>query len=239
MRLVVSQPMFLPWVGLFEQIRLADLFLHYTDVQLPQGRSFVTRVQIKTQTGSRWLTAPVDRARSGRTIAEAVFLPAAEWRSRHLAMLHHAYARAPFATEMMDLAERIYAADTDNVSAFNIHAIETVAHHLGLDTVFGRTDGLHADLRGTDRLVALCRSKGATRYVTGHGALNYLDHAAFETRGIAVEYMQYRKLAYSQQHGDFTPFVTILDAIAALGPEAATLLRSQAIDRRDFASVNS
>ena len=36
---VISQPMFLPWVGLFEQARHADVWFHYDDVQLPQGRS--------------------------------------------------------------------------------------------------------------------------------------------------------------------------------------------------------
>ena len=45
MNLVVSQPMFLPWIGLFEQVRLADRFIHYDDVQLPQGRSFISRVK--------------------------------------------------------------------------------------------------------------------------------------------------------------------------------------------------
>ena len=49
--LVVSQPMFLPWVGLFEQVRLADVFIHYDDVQLPQGGNFMSRVQLKTASG--------------------------------------------------------------------------------------------------------------------------------------------------------------------------------------------
>ena len=51
--------MFFPWVGLFEQIRLANVFVHYDDVQLPQGRSFTTRVQLKAPTGVHWLTMPV------------------------------------------------------------------------------------------------------------------------------------------------------------------------------------
>ena len=44
---VISQPMLFPWVGMFEQIRLADVYVHYTDVQFSKG-SFVNRVQIKT-----------------------------------------------------------------------------------------------------------------------------------------------------------------------------------------------
>ena len=58
---VVSQPMFLPWIGIFEQVSIADLFVHYDDVQFPQGRSFSSRVQVKAEQGCRWLTVPVRR----------------------------------------------------------------------------------------------------------------------------------------------------------------------------------
>ena len=56
-RVVISQPMLFPWVGLFEQIRAADVYVHYDDVQFSKG-SFTNRVQIKTARGPRWLTVP-------------------------------------------------------------------------------------------------------------------------------------------------------------------------------------
>ena len=55
-RVVVSQTMFFPWIGLFEQVRLADVFVHYDDVQFARG--FMNRVQVKVADGWRWLTAP-------------------------------------------------------------------------------------------------------------------------------------------------------------------------------------
>ena len=61
---VISQPMFFPWVGIFEQIRLADIFVHFDDVQLPWGSSFINRVQIKTKDGIKWLTIPIRKTSS-------------------------------------------------------------------------------------------------------------------------------------------------------------------------------
>ncbi len=55
---VISQPMLFPWAGMFEQIRLADVYVHYPDVQFSKG-SFTNRVQVKTAGGSRWLTLPL------------------------------------------------------------------------------------------------------------------------------------------------------------------------------------
>src|SRR4051812_14463832 len=117
--LAVSQPMFLPWIGLFEQVRLADVFVHYDDVQLPRGRSFMTRVQVKPRSGVRWLTAPIDHSRSGKLINEVMFAGEG-WRAKHLETLRHAYTRAPHFGTMFEIAETIYGAANERLSEFNI-----------------------------------------------------------------------------------------------------------------------
>ena len=61
----------------------------------------------------------------------------------------------------------------------------------------------------SQRLVDLCERIGASKYVTGHGAFHYLDHALFESRGVGVRYMRYQRRAYAQPHGEFTPHVTV------------------------------
>ena len=226
MNVVVSQPMFLPWPGLFEQVRLADVFVHYDDVQLPQGRSFMSRVQVKTMDGLAWMTAPIDGARSGRAINETFFVSDAVWRRRHLATLRHNYARAPHFKALMELAERIYAFPEENLARFNERAIEEIAAWLGLRTRFLRSSELGIAGRSTQRLVEICRNLGATHYITGLGALKYLDHDHFESQGIAVRYMDYRKRLFPQLHGEFTPFVTILDPIANCGNATSDILVS-------------
>src|SRR6266436_4740939 len=121
---VVSQPMFLPWVGLFEQIRLADVFIHYDDVQLPQGRSFMSRVQLKSASGVSWLTVPIDHTKSGKLLNEVVLLMSEDWRDKHLRTIRHAYARRPYFSLMFGLVEKIYSQPTNHLSEFNITAIE-------------------------------------------------------------------------------------------------------------------
>jgi len=236
---VISQPMFIPWLGLFEQVHLADEFVHYDDVQLPQGRSFMTRVQLKTAQGVKWLTAPVDHARSGRTIRETRLGPANTWRSKHLKTIQQALARTPYAEDALNLIELIYATPTDNLAEFNIAATETVARWLGLQARFSRSSVMGLPGSSSQRLLDLCKHLGATRYVTGHGAFHYLDHALFESKGVQVRYMRYERRPYAQLHGDFTPYVTILDAIACCGPSVRDLLVSQSVDWRLHAPASN
>lgn len=231
--LVVSQPMFLPWIGMFEQVRLADVFVHYDDVQLPRGRSFTTRVQAKGQGGPFWLTAPVDRAASGALICEARFKDGALWREKHQRSLQRSYARAPHGEAMLALASQLYGVESDRVDEFDIHGLERLAEWLGLKTEFRRSSAMGVPGRSSERLLALCKATECERYVTGLGALAYLDHELFEASGVEVRYMDYQRIEYPQLHGEFTPYVSVLDAIANCGPGAAELVRSGTVHWRD------
>lgn len=230
---VISQPMYFPWVGLFEQVALADVFVHYDNVQLPRGRSFMTRVQIKTPTGPRWITTPVKRAAEQHIIDVRVD-NSTDWRRKHLASLQHAYARCPHVDEALALAKDVLDAEPDSLCELNILGIERIAEYLGLATRFERASRYPSESSGTTKLLELCERFDAETYVTGRWALNYLDHGAFEDRAISVRYMDYRCVRYDQPHGPFTPYVSILDAIALLGRGARSLIQPRTADWKDL-----
>lgn len=230
---VISQPMYFPWVGLFEQVALADVFVHYDNVQLPQGRSFITRVQIKTTNGPQWLSAPVKRE-SRQLIQDVRLDDQSDWQRKHLAALRHSYARTPHLETMIELAESAYAKAKGSLCELNIACIETVADFLGLTTRFVRASEHPNDSQSTQKLIDYCQQYNATRYVTGHGALKYLDYEAFVSRGIDVQVMDYQSIGYDQPHGEFTPYVSILDAVACLGQDARSILNPHTRDWKDL-----
>lgn len=234
MKVVVSQPMFFPWIGIFEQIKLSDVFVHYDDVQYPQGRSFISRVQIKTDNGVSWFTAPVNRAESGRLINQTLLVSDIDWRTRHLQTLKHFYAKAPFFYEMYDLVKEIYSLPTNNLSSFNCNCIEKISSYLGIKAKFFKSSDIGFESSSSKKLLDLCLHFGATDYITGLGAINYLDYSIFENSHIKVNYMNYEKRSYPQLYGEFTPFVSVLDAIANLGENASSLICSNAVYWKDF-----
>ena len=239
MKLVVSQPMFLPWVGLFEQVKIADVYVHYDDVQMPKGRSFISRVQIKTPDGAQWLSARIDRQRSKLLISETFLLQESNWREKHLNLLRQNYREADQYATMLQLAEEFYSQTDDCLAGFNQFTIESLAKWLGLETEFRVSSELSIQGRGTQRLIDICKHFGATEYITGHGARNYLDHRAFEDNDITVSYMQYGLQQYKQLHGEFTPYVTILDAVANLGKAARDILACNTVDWHEFVADTS
>ena len=235
MKVVVLQPMYLPWPGLFEQIRQCDVFVHFDDVQLPQGRHFTNRVQIKTPQGQRWLTVPLVHSSRHGMIKDVLIDEHLCWRKKHLEAFHHFLSKAPSYSDANMLLEQIYSYKTDKLSLFNINAIEIIASYLGFNRTFLKSSELQ-EVTGISslRLLNIVRKVGGKIYITGHGAKNYLDYDLFEQAGIEVRYMDYKILPYPQFYGDFTPYVSIFDLIAHTGPDSVNFFNSKTINWRDF-----
>ncbi|MBL8958114.1 MAG: WbqC family protein [Myxococcaceae bacterium] len=207
--------MFFPWVGMLEQLKAADTYVHYDDVQFSKG-SFTNRVQVKTAAGVKWLTVPLEDVRLGMLIKDVRVDSKRDWRRSHLDLLRQAYKGA---TEMLEVVERVYAVQTPWLCEVAMVSMMTLADVFG---VRPKRELVSSQLgiggHGTGRVLEVVKSLGGTRYVSGAGGKAYLDHAAFAAQGISVEYMEYAKRPYAQAHGEFTPFVSALDVLASVGP---------------------
>lgn len=232
--IVISQPMFLPWVGMFEQLNLSDVFVHYDDVQMPRGRSFTNRVQLKTKDGIKWLTVPIDRKNSGKLIKETLISYNRDWRDNHLNTIKHAFAKARYNSSVYAVIDEIYDHRFTTIDELNIFSFELIARKLGFDKRFLRSSGLSIDGVSSERLLRITKNLGGKKYITGLGALNYIDYNLFETDNISVEYMQYKLNPYSQLFSGFTPYVSILDLIANEGFQGKKYINSQSVYWRIF-----
>jgi len=228
--------MFLPWRGLLEQAAACDALVFYDDVQLPlgggRGRGFLTRVQIKTAGGTAWLSLPVDRAGKGRQLIRDALLAGDDWRDEHLGRIRQAYGRAPFFDWTMDnVVLPVYRLRTASLCDFCVHSMRSLFSAFGLAPQLTTSSALKLDagLGASERVLAVCRAIGATEYLTGLGAMNYIDYELFEAAGVRILYMDYSLTAYPQQHGEFNPFVSAVDLLFNRGPAAREELRPRSV----------
>lgn len=235
MRIVISQSMLFPWVGLLEQIRLANVFVHYDDVQFSKG-SFVNRVQIKTSHGIRWMTVPLANVHLGQRINEVQIAPYAQWRDAHLSILKTSFSGAPYAADALQIAETVYAMEYPNLGALARASMCALANYFGLDkdTRFVDIASLKISGSSSERVLSVVQELRGDVYITGHGAARYLNHDLFELSGVSVEYVNYCCRAYPQLHGEFTPYVSGLDLVANCGPSGVEYICSNTVLWKDF-----
>lgn len=234
-RIVITQSMLFPWVGLLEQFRLATHIVHYDDVQYSKG-SFVNRVQVKLPEGQRWMTVPLAQYHFGQRIDELQIDETRAWRQQHLGMLARSFADAPFRDDALALVEQIYAHVYPSVGALSRASMLALVDYFGIGTDRVCMDARSLGVAGSssERVLAIVELLGGRTYISGHGAARYLAHERFDDAGIAVEYMAYECRPYPQSHGPFTPYVTALDLVAHCGRAGSKMICSQTLSWRKF-----
>jgi WbqC-like protein family len=235
MNVVVSQSMLFPWVGMLEQIRLADVYVFYDDVQFSKG-SFSNRVQVKLNNGTKWMTIPLRGAHLGQSIEETEFAPIESWRDRHVSLLSKSFETATFSADAIELARQVYQGVYKGVGALSRTSLMALVDYFGLrdNREFVDVRDLNVGGSGSARVLNIVKKLGGTRYITGHGASKYLEHQEFERADISVEYIDYQLRSYPQQHGPFTPFVSGLDLVANCGRNGSKYICSTTRSWRQF-----
>ena len=199
----------------------------YDDVQYSKNH-WHNRNLIKTQAGVRWLTIPVLKGDSGSQTIDQVAV-AQPFADKHWRSIEQSYGRAPFfKTYRAWLADLYAAADAmSGLSAINRLFMEASCEALSIKTPFVTAREMGIGGGQTERLVNICKALGASTYLSGPSAKNYLDTTMFAAAGIAVEWMDYTGYSeYGQLHGSFDHAVTILDLLLNVGPEARDYMKS-------------
>ena len=92
--------------------------------------------------------------------------------------------------------------------------------------------------KSSQRLFDISANFGADVYITGMGALRYMDFDLFDKGGITVEFMDYAKTPYPQINGDFNPHVSILDLIANTGKDGIKYMDSNTMKYDKFINTD-
>lgn len=223
MRVGVHQPNFAPWCGYFAKMFQSDAFVFFDDTQLPQGRSYVSRVKIaKGRDADQWLTIPLER-RGLQEIREVHFA-GEDWARSHTRTLQHVYAKARNVEELLALTEPSLTAPGSSLSEFNIQLIERLARYLGWRGVFYRASSFPANLRADARIAQLVHAIGGDVYVSGAGGQKYQSAEAYAERNVRLEVRDYAPRVYERSGWPFIGGLSVLDAIAHLGTGARSVL---------------
>jgi hypothetical protein len=140
------------------------------------------------------------------------------------------YRKAPYFGDAADLlAEGLRFRDR-TISDLNIRLTRLICTYLGIAGIATPTR-ISAEFsvsgRKTERLIALLREAGASTYLSGPSARQYIDESLFRENGIRLEYKSYDYPPYPQLWGEFSGTVSVLDLIANMGPASRDRLSSQ------------
>lgn len=228
-RVAILQSNYIPWKGYFDLINMVDEFILYDDMQYTR-RDWRNRNKIRTREGSTWLTIPVEvKGKYFQAIKETKVSDPG-WGKSHWASIRHNYAKAPHFAEYRELFEDLYlgqAAAEPLLSDVNHRFITAICGALGISTpITWSMDYAIVDGK-TERLVDLCRQAGATEYISGPAAKDYIVEDLFREAGIGLSWMDYSGYPeYPQMFEPFDHYVSVIDLIFNCGPAAQRYMKS-------------
>jgi hypothetical protein len=223
-RLAAHQPQYLPWLGYFDKMSRADLFVLLDSVQYKKNE-WQNRNRIRTAAGWQWLTVPV-RHRFPMTIGEVLIDDTSGWRRKHVEAVRQAYARAPFRGEVLPILETLIARPIRDLATLNTECARVLAGLLGIRTPIVAASRLAGIPEGADaRLIALCRRFGCDTYVAGRGGHDYMDLGLWRRSGVRVVFQEFHHPVYPQCHEGFETGLSAVDLLMQRGPGSAALLQ--------------
>ena len=220
MRVAIHQPNFMPWLGYFHKMSMVDVFVLLDDVQVPQGKSFASRVLIKTNAGELWISVPTNN-KSDKEDYHNIQIVNSNWKEKSLKTIKLAYQKAPFFKDYFDEFSSIYLSRHEKLFDLNHDLLIFIKKSLHLKTELKLSSQLTNDpnLTGEQKILALLESLSATTYVSGAGAgsRRYIIEADFNTRNIKLVWQQFQPPHYNQLHGPYIPNLSAIDYLFNCG----------------------
>lgn len=188
--IAVMQPYFVPYAGYFRLFVAADPVVLYDCAQFPR-RSYVHRNRLPDANGApRWLTLPFKKAPREVRIADLAFAGDAKERLQRQAR------RFPVLRPLLDEPDNPWGRLLFDLSGSPVDYIarwlKAACDAMGLPFITRRSSelALSPELRGQERVLAIARHFGATRYLNAPGGRALYNPARFEDEGITLEFLR-------------------------------------------------
>ena len=173
----------MPWRGYFDIIHDVDLFLLADNLQYTK-RNWRNRNRFKTTQGTVWMTVPVRHDHLTQSIDETYIDYSQPWQEKAAGLLEHSYARSPHFERYYGEVSAILAARHPTISELNLSLIRWVCSLLGIKTPIRYMREFSPEGGKTERAVDVLRKAGATTYLSGPAAKDYIVPERFTEAGI-------------------------------------------------------
>jgi len=236
--LTAHQPVYLPWLGLFHKIALADIFCVFDIVQY-QRKDFNNRNRIKTSSGPVWLTVPVKSSgRFNRTIADTEIINDG-WHKKHLKSIELNYGKTPYFEQYYLGLREILNTPYQYLVDLNFDILIYVLDMLDIDIKIVKASDYMFSGKKSELVLDMCMKLNADIYIFGEQGRNYANVDTFSNNDIYTYIQSYEHPVYKQARGEFTPYMNIFDLMFNEGDNSMSVIMSGNTTKNEILFQNS
>ena len=232
MILTAHQPVYLPWLGLFHKISLAETFVYFDQVQyLP--KDWMNRNKIRTKDGSIWLTVPVLRKgyRDLKT-SEIEINNSTNWQKKHLRSISLNYKKSPYFENYIPFFEDVYSRKWEFLGDLNEYMLKWFLDELGIKVNFLNAKNFKFEGEKSSLILNMCKKLDASTYIFGTLGKDYANVHEFEKNNIKLIFQDYNHPKYSQLYSEFVSHLSVIDLLFNHGPKSLEIILSNNISQK-------
>ena len=168
MRVTIHQPLHFPYLGFFQKMKEADVFVILDDVKFCKNE-FHNRNKFKNKEGNdEWFTVPVEKKANSKLIKDVMVANDYGWKKKLIKQMKYNFKE--------DFSE-FY--NHKRMVDINIDAIKWCRKKLGIDNDMIFSSELNVGGYKTEKVVNICKEIGAVEYIAGPFGKDYLDESLF------------------------------------------------------------
>jgi hypothetical protein len=224
MTLSINQPAYLPWLGYFHRIEIADVHVILDHVQFEKN-SYINRNKIRTKEGSMILTVPLKtKGLFGSLAINIIEIAEDSWRTKHFKSIQSTYAKAKYFKHYEPILAELYSKPYNRLIDLIIPMNTWFMQELNIKTKIVRSSELNTQGVKSDLVLDICKSLNASTYLSGPFGRDYLDMNSFSNAGIKVAFHDYMHPVYTQVYHGFESNMSILDLLLNHGSKSINYL---------------
>ncbi len=211
MTLAVMQPYLFPYLGYWQLINVADMFVIFDDVNYI-NKGYINRNNILINDNPWQFTLELIGASQNRLINE---IQIGNNQKKILKTIEMAYRKAPYFDAVFPMLQDILNNEEKNLAKFVGFSIERVANYLGLETKYLFSSQIEKDntLKAQSKIIHLAGLLNADEYINAIGGQHLYQREEFKKHDIELYFLKTDIKAYKQFEDKFIPGLSIIDVM--------------------------
>lgn len=219
MKTFITQPTYLPWIGIFKAIEYCDNFVFYDDVQF-ERKSWQNRNRILNKSNGDFLslTIPVSK-QPQKTKIKDIRIANSNFYEDHIKKIKNNYSSTQFLKEVISLLESMYSKKYILLVDLTTELIKGISSYIGIKSNFYYSHNFKITGDLYCRPLKFAQELKTTEYLTQVGTKEYTNVKNYNKCKIEVTFLDFEHPVYRQQRLPFTPLLSIIDLLINVGPD--------------------
>jgi hypothetical protein len=214
-KVAIMQPYFFPYIGYFQLINSVEEFVIYDNIEFTK-KGWINRNRILVNETDAMISLPVKKDSDYLHVKDRFLADTWELeRKKMLNRIIESYRKAPHFKDCHELIEKCINYEERNLFKFILHSVQTLVQYLDIDTklVISSSVPIDHQLKSADKVIAICKERGAEIYINPIGGQEIYDKEHFKKNNIELQFHRSNQINYTQFNNEFIPWLSIVDVL--------------------------